>query len=152
MNRTEGQVETLISPTVASLGCSVWGVEYLSQGKYSKLRIYIDKAGGVTVDDCAEVSRHVSDLLDVEDLIAPSYELEVSSPGLDRILFKPEQYAQHVGEELDVRLNYPFEGRRRLIGQLAGFENDEVLLHLEETEYVLPIENIRLARIVPNFD
>lgn len=152
MNNTELQVEALVAPTITSLGCSIWGVEYLSQGKYSKLRIYIEKTDGVTVDDCAAVSRHVGDLLDIEDLISPSYELEVSSPGMDRILFKPEQYMQHVGEQLDVRLNFPFEGRRRFIGQLAGLENDEVLLRVEDTEYVLPIENIRVARIVPTYE
>lgn len=141
-----------MAPTVTSLGCSVWGVEYLAKGQYSKLRIYIEKADGVTVDDCAAVSRHVGDLLDIEDLIAPKYELEVSSPGMDRILFKPEHYAEFVGEQLDVRLNFPFEGRRRFVGQLAGLEKDEVLLRLDDAEYVLPIENIRVARVVPTFE
>ena len=130
----------------------MWGVEYLSQGKHSKLRVYIDKDGGVTVDDCAAASRHISDLLDVEELITAAYDLEVSSPGMDRILFKPEQYQKSVGAQVDVRLNFPFEGRRRFVGLLAGVENNEALVHVDDTEYVLPIENVRLARVVPQFD
>ena len=87
-----------MAPTVESLGCSIWGVEYLSQGKHTKLRLYIDRSEGVTVDDCADVSRHVSDVLDVEEILSAAYTLEVSSPGMDRILFKESQYAESVGE------------------------------------------------------
>lgn len=152
MNRKEQQVEDLLSPTVESLGCSIWGVEYLSQGRYSKLRLYIEREGGVDVDNCAEVSRHVSDLLDVEEFSNDAYTLEVSSPGMDRILFKEDQYPPYVGQSIEVRLNFPFEGRKKFTGTLAGLEDHSVVLQADGEEFVLPIENIQRARVVPAFE
>ena len=135
-----------------ALDATVWGVEYLNQGKYSLLRIYVERDAGVSVDLCAEVSRHVSDLLDVEEILPSAYTLEVSSPGMDRLLFKGKQYSAHVGERLDVRLNYPFEGRKKIVGTLAGLEDDSVVLQVDDEEYLLPLENVQKARIVPVFD
>ncbi len=152
MNNKELQIEELITPTIEALQAQVWGVEYLSQGKYSLLRIYIEREEGVSVDLCAEASRHVSDLLDVEEIMPEAYTLEVSSPGMDRLLFKPEQYEAHVGEKLDVRLSYPFEGRKKMVGLLAGIEDNSVVLQLDSDEYLLPLENVQKARVVPVFD
>ena len=152
MNRKEKQVEELLAPTVESLGCSIWGVEFLTQGKHTKLRLYIDRDVGVTVDDCANVSRHLSDMLDVEELISGAYTLEVSSPGMDRILFKESQFADSVGEQVDVRLNFPFEGRRKFIGMLAGVQDSMAVVQIDEDEYLLPLENIQRARVIPVFD
>ena len=152
MNNKELQIEDLITPTVEALGAQVWGVEYLNQGKYSVLRIYVEREEGVSVDLCADVSRHVSDLLDVEEILPSAYTLEVSSPGMDRLLFRDSQYLAHVGEKLDVRLNYPFEGRKKIVGLLAGMEDNSVVLQVEDNEYLLPIENVQKARIVPVFD
>lgn len=152
MNRKEQEIEALLKPAVESLDCELWGVEYLSQGRHSKLRLYIERPEGVSIDDCERVSREASDLLDVEDLVSESYTLEVSSPGMDRILFKPAHFASSVGEQVDVRLNFPFEGRKRFVGLLAGFEDGEAVVRLEDEEYVLPIENIQRARLVPQFD
>ena len=130
----------------------MWGVEYLSQGKYSVLRIYVEREDGVSVDLCADVSRHVSDLLDVEEILPEAYTLEVSSPGMDRLLFKGAQYENHVGERIDVRLNYPFEGRKKIIGLLAGLEDNSVVVQVDGDEYLLPLENVQKARVVPVFD
>ena len=152
MKNKELQIEELIVPTVEALGVCVWGVEYLHQGKYSLLRIFVEREEGVSVDLCAEVSRHVSDLLDVEEIMPSAYTLEVSSPGMDRLLFKIEQYAAHVGERLAVRLSYPFEGRKKIVGTLAGLEDNSVVLQVDEDEYLLPLENVQKARIVPVFD
>lgn len=91
-------------------------------------------------------------MLDVEDVISTAYTLEVSSPGMDRILFKPVHYERNVGAIVDVRLHYPFEGSKRVIGVLAGIEDEEVLVQVEDQEYVLPLENIQRARLVPQFD
>ena len=151
MNNKELQIDELITPTVESLGCMVWGVEYISQGKHSVLRVYIDGEDGINVDLCAEVSRHVSDLLDVEETVPMAYTLEVSSPGMDRLLFKEAQYLECIGEQVEVRLNFPFEGRKKIIGLLAGIEDRNVVLQGAEEEYLLPLENIQKARIVPNF-
>ena len=152
LNVREIQIEELIAPTVESLGCEVWGIEYLSQGKYSKLLIYIDREGGIDVDLCAAVSRHVSDLLDIEELISSRYTLEVSSPGMDRVLFKEKHYIEHVGERVEIRLNYPFEGRKRITGVLAGVEDHMAIVQEAENEYLLPLENVQKARLVPSFD
>ncbi len=152
MNSKEKQLENLIAPTVTALGCELWGLEYMAQGRRSLLRIYIERADGVSVEDCERVSRQVSGLLDVEDPIKTNYTLEVSSPGLDRLLFRAEQYQRYLGETLDVRLNFPFEGRRKFVGQLAGLEEGDVVLRVDDTEYLLPLENIQRARIVPTFE
>ncbi len=146
-------METLLAPTVARLGCVIWGVELLSHGRHSKLRLFIDNPeGGVSIDDCARVSRQVSDVLDVEDTFPQSYTLEVSSPGMDRILFNAEQFVANIGETVDVRLNFPLEGQKRIVGLLAGVENDEAIVRVKEEEYLLPLENVQRARIVPQFD
>jgi ribosome maturation factor RimP len=113
--------------------------------------VYIDGEDGINVDLCAEVSRHVSDLLDVEEMMPMAYTLEVSSPGMDRLLFKEAQFLECMGERLEVRLNFPFEGRKKIIGLLAGIEDRNVVLQEAEEEYLLPLENIQKARIVPNF-
>ncbi len=152
MNRTEQKVEALLRMTVEGMGCEIWGVEFLSQGRHSKLRLYIDKADGVSIDDCEKVSRQVSDVLDVENMFTKGYTLEVSSPGMDRILFNAEQYESHVGETVDVRLNFPLEGKKRVVGLLAGVENAEAIVQADGEEYVLPLENVQRARIVPQFD
>lgn len=152
MTKKERELESLLAPTVAAMGLRVWGIEYLGQGKHSVLRIYIDRDEGVTIEDCESVSKQVSELLDVEGTLTASYTLEVSSPGMDRLLFKPEQYAESIGETVDVRLNYPFEGRRRVVGALTGLENDEVVVQVEDSEYLIPLSNVQRARIVPRFE
>ena len=156
MNTKEKRVETLLTPTVESLDCEIWGVELMSQGPHSRLRVYIDRPDGVSVEDCERVSRHVSDVLDVEDVLQQSYTLEVSSPGMDRILFNADQYAANVGQQVEVRLNYPFEGRKRIVGLLAGVEDDDafgqVIVQVDDEEFLLPLENVQRARIVPQFD
>jgi len=153
LNTREKDIERLVTPSVEALGCELWGVEFMSQGRHSKLRIYIERPdGGVTIDDCERVSRDVGDLLDVEDVMPQSYTLEVSSPGMDRILFRADQYARNVGETVDVRLHFPFEGSKRVVGVLAGIEDEQVVVQVGEDEYVLPLENIQRARLVPRFD
>jgi ribosome maturation factor RimP len=146
------QLEAMITPVVESLNCGLWGIDLQTQGRNSTLRIYIDRENGVSVEDCESVSRRVSALMDVEEPLPGNYTLEVSSPGMDRILFRMEQYAESIGETVDVRLIRPFEGRRRLTGVLAGIEDDEIVLRVEEDEYLLPLEWIQRARIVPRFD
>lgn len=146
------EIEALIAPLVVALDCALWGIDLQQQGRHSVLRIYIDREDGVSVEDCEAVSRRVSAVLDVEEPLPGNYTLEVSSPGMDRILFRLEQYAESVGETVDVRLIRPFEGRKRLTGVLAGLEDDEIVLRVGDDEYLLPLEWIQRARIVPRFD
>ena len=175
MTNKERELEQLLAPTVKALGCEIWGIEYRPRGRgRSTLKLYIDSADGVTIDDCERVSHQVSALLDVEDPIVDRYRLEVSSPGLDRVLFHREQYLANVGRWVDVRLTFPFEGRRHVKGQLAGIEGQDVIVRPQSTdkqptanaapsendesdendeavEYMLPLEQIQRARIVPEF-
>lgn len=142
----------LIEPVVAAMGFDLWGIDYLSQGKHTRLVIYIDHAAGVSVDHCADISRQISGVLDVEDPIAGEYRLEVSSPGMDRPLFTLDQFARYAGHEVALKLRAPYEGRRKFQGLLAGIEADEVLLQLDGEEYCFPIESIDQARVVPRFE
>ena len=143
------QLNDLIRPVVEGLGCELWGIEHLSMGRHSTLKIFIDSPNGVDIEDCARISRQVSSLLDVEDPVSGEYTLEVSSPGLDRRLFRLEQYPDYVGQLLQVRLKRPFEGKRKMTGQLRGVEDDEVVLGFEDEEVILPFEEIERANVVP---
>ena len=146
----EQELEALLTPTVRQLGCELWGLEYRPWGRRrATLKLYIDAPDGVTIDDCERVSRQVSALLDVEDPIASAYRLEVSSPGLDRALFRREHYQASIGEQVDVRLALPLDGRRRVEGQLVGIEDDDVVVRDGEQEYLLPLGHILRTRVVP---
>ena len=146
------QLQALLAPVVEALGYVCWGVEYISQGRHSLLRVYIDHPNGILVEDCEAVSRQVSGVLDVEDPITNEYTLEVSSPGMDRPLFTLEQFAAHAGEQVKVKLRSPFEGRRNFQGLLRGVEDQDVVVQVDEHEYLLPIEMIDKANVVPRFE
>jgi ribosome maturation factor RimP len=146
------QLQALLAPVVEALGYQCWGVEFISQGRHSLLRVYIDLPDGVLIEDCEKVSRQISGVLDVEDPISGEYTLEVSSPGMDRPLFTLEQFAAHVGEQVKIRLRSPYEGRRNFQGLLRGVEEQDVVVQVDEHEYLLPIDSIDKANIIPRFD
>ena len=148
MNKTIGIVAELVEPTIEALGMQLWGIEHIAQGKYTLLRIYIDKQDGILVEDCAEVSRHVSALLDVEDPITGEYTLEVSSPGLDRPLFTAEQFEQFAGEEVKVRLKVAREGRRKFRGIIDRVEGRNIFLKCEDELFEIPHVDIEKAELV----
>ncbi|MFE8070730.1 ribosome maturation factor RimP [Marinobacteraceae bacterium S3BR75-40.1] len=151
MSRKTAQIEALLAPVIEGMGYELWGIEYLSQGKHSLLRVFIDRAEGITVDDCEAVSRQISGVMDVEDPIQSAYTLEVSSPGMDRPLFKLEHYERYAGHRVQLRLRAPFEGRRKFEGILKGVDGEDVVLVVDEHEYLLPWDGIEVARIVPVF-
>ncbi|WP_054994875.1 ribosome maturation factor RimP [Pseudomonas ficuserectae] len=146
------QLQDLLASVVVALGYQCWGIDFSSQGKHSVLRIYIDKEGGALVDDCAIVSRQISGVLDVEDPISTEYTLEVSSPGMERPLFTIEQFASYAGEQVKIKLRSPFEGRRNFQGLLRGVEEQDVVVQVEDHEFLLPIDMIDKANIIPTFD
>ncbi len=152
MASVQETLHKLIAPVVESLGCELWGLEYLTQGRQATLRIFIEKDEGVALEDCEKVSRQVSSVMDVEDPISSHYTLEVSSPGMDRPLFTLEHFKRSVGEKVLVKLSRKFEDRKKITGVIAGTENDEVILRVDEEEYLLPIELIEKANIVPTFN
>lgn len=151
VHQAPAEWRNLIKPVVDGLGFELVGIEYQPAGRHSVLRIYIDGADGITVDDCATVSHHVSGLLDVEDLIRGQYTLEVSSPGLDRPLFTIEDFEKYNGRDVQVRLDTPLNGRRRFKGRLLGVGNGVVRVLVDEEETSLPLLHIEQARLVPEF-
>jgi ribosome maturation factor RimP len=155
------EITQLLAPTVASLDLELLGVDYLPSPGGAVLRLYIDvpaeRAGegeepqAVTIDDCEAVSREVSAQLDVEDPISGHYTLEVSSPGVDRPLFTPEQFARFIGETAKVGLKLPQDGRRRLTGTIAAVEGGTVKFIVDGAELAIGFDNIDKARLVPDW-
>ena len=146
------QLDDILRPVIEGLGYDCWGIQFLSQGKHSVLRIFIDHDDGISVDDCERVSRQISGVMDVEDPIRAQYTLEVSSPGMDCPLFSLAQYERFTGSLISLQLRMPFEGRRKFQGVLSGVDGDEVLLVVDDHELQLPFESIESARVVPVFD
>jgi len=144
-------LETLIEPVVSSMGYELVGVEFLSQGRHSILRIYIDKEGGINVDDCSEVSGQVSAMLDVEDPIKGEYSLEVSSPGLDRPLFTLAHYEKFKGQKCNMRMKMPVDGQRKFTGTIQSTTEDAVVLEIDGKLFTLSFNMIDKANIVPEF-
>lgn len=145
---TVDSVTRLIEPAIAGLGYELVGVEYLPNRRGSTLRIYIDKPGGVGVDDCALVSQQVSGVLDVEDPIPGQYTLEVSSPGLNRPVFKSSDYDRFAGERIRVRLTGLHEGRRKITGSLLGLREGAVVIDEDGVEHRVPLEWIDKANLL----
>jgi ribosome maturation factor RimP len=140
-----------IEPVVIGLGYEFWGYEFSSGRTKAYLRVYIDKQEGVTLDDCTRVSHQMSGVLDVEDPIKGPYTLEISSPGLDRPLFKKAHYQRFFGQRVKVRLKWQMNGRRNFTGQLQGLDGDNVIVLIDGARYSLPLEAIDRARLVPEF-
>ena len=151
MARESAELRKLIEPAVTVLGYELVGVEFI-HGKSGLLRIYIDHDDGIGVDDCKAVSYQVSGLLDVEDPIRGHYTLEVSSPGLDRPLFRARDYERFAGHEVKLRLSVPVDGRRRFTGTLVGLRDEQVVVKMEDEELVVPLHEIDQARLVPDYD
>ncbi|WP_226595857.1 ribosome maturation factor RimP [Marinobacter nauticus] len=147
------QLEDILRPVVEGLGYEFWGIEFRSHGHHSKLRVFIDDAeNGIAIDDCEKVSRQVSGVMDVEDPIQTEYTLEVSSPGMDRPLFRLEQYEAFIGHKVQIKLRIAFEGRRKFLGLIKGVEGDDVVVVVDDHEYLLPFDSIEKANIVPVFE
>lgn len=124
MSKVTDLTAQLAQPLVQAAGCTLWDTEYVKEGGAWYLRVYIDKEGGVSIDDCEAVSRPLSDKLDELDPIQGSYTLEVSSAGADRVLKKPEQFRQFVGSEVECRLYRPRDGQREFVGILKEYRED----------------------------
>ena len=140
-------IQGFAEPLVAEMGMELVDVQYLREGHGWVLRFFIDKEGGVAIDDCALVSREISAYLEVEDLVAHAYHLEVSSPGLERPLKKKEDFVRFVDRKVRVKLRQPVGDQRVLIGTLCGLEGETVVLMLEEGKVFIDMENISKARL-----
>jgi ribosome maturation factor RimP len=153
MAKITDKIVTLIDPVVMDLGYELVGIEYISSGKHSVLRIYIDSDSGVGVDDCEVVSRQVSAIFDVEDPISSQYNLEVSSPGIDRPLFNLGHYQRFLGHEVKLRLVRPINGQRKFRGTIGSVSelNNTIELLTEIDAVILDIDMIEKANLVANF-
>ena len=151
MAKFEHKLTDMLRPAVEETGKTLLGCEFISAGNHSVLRLFIDHENGIEVDDCAEVSRQVGAILDVEDPISSEYSLEVSSPGLDRPLFDLSQFQGLIGETINVKLSIPLNGRRKFKGKLESIENDTLVVLLDGEEYELIYSNVDKANLVYNF-
>ncbi len=151
MSQLEQKLTDMLVSPVEALGFEFVGVEFVRAGKHSTLRVYIDHPEGITVDHCADVSHQVSAVLDVEDPISTEYNLEVSSPGMDRPLFKASHYADCIDEVVSIRLRMPMDNRRNFKGKLLSVDENNLTIEVDGQEYTLVIMNIEKGNLVPSF-
>ena len=126
MSKITDRVTALAMPIVQEEGCSLWDVEYVREAGYWYLRVFIDKEGGVSIDDCERISRRLDPILDEEDPIPDSYVFEVGSAGAERELKRPSDFEQFMGSQVEVRLYQPVKGSKTFVGTLAGYDNGKV--------------------------
>ena len=146
------KVRAIAAPLASAEGLELVDVELAGAGGRTTLRVYIDREGGVSLDDCSSVSRAVSAALDVEDPMEGAYDLEVSSPGLDRPLRTPEHFRQFAGEKVRVKAYGPvpeLENRKTFVGTLGGFEDGRVLVEVDGKPFRVPLEQVAKAHLEP---
>ena len=151
MAKVTDTVAALAKPVAEAAGCSLWDVEYIKEAGQWFLRLYIDKAEGVSIEDCEAVSRPVSDLLDEADPIEGSYVFEVSSAGADRVLKTPEHFAQFMDAEVEIKLYRPRDGRKEHVGFLRGYSEGNVTVDINGEEIEFTKQELALVRLYPRF-
>lgn len=147
----EARTVALLEPVTARFGCEIYDVEYVKEGSEYYLRCYIDKPGGVNINDCENVSRALSDKLDEEDFIAGTYILEVSSPGLGRALKKDSHLQKSIGEVVELKTYRPIDKCKEFSGVLKAFDKDTVTISTEEKETVFQRSDVALIRLALDF-
>lgn len=151
MTGLERQLTEMLEAPVAASGYELVGLEFVRAGEFSTLRIYIDHENGITVDACAEVSHQVSAVLDVEDPITVAYNLEVSSPGLERPLFKAAHYKQFIGHEVSIVLKMAVANRRKWKGIIDAVDGETVSVIVDGQAQDFALSNIAKANLIPKF-
>lgn len=149
MASIEDNLSRLITPLVEGLDLEFWGLELVRPGGTRILRIYIDSPSGITMADCVRVSKQLGGVLDVEDIVAGRYELEVSSPGLDRVLFTSAHYQRFAGAMVAVRLRTMLDNRRTLQGTLGAVDDHTIEVTVDGKLYKVPLSSIERIRLVP---
>ncbi|RAX13908.1 ribosome maturation factor RimP [Photorhabdus bodei] len=150
LSTLEQKLTAMISAPVEALGFELVGLEFI-RARVSTLRIYIDSENGITVDDCADVSHQVSAVLDVEDPISVLYNLEISSPGLERPLFTVEHYQRFIGEEVSLVLRIAMQNRRKWLGIIKTVDGEIITVTVDGKDEVFALSNIQKANLVPHF-
>ncbi len=151
MQNAPDRLGQLIDEAVEPMGYELVGIEYRRGADSGLLRIYIDQDSGILLDDCVKVSRQVSAMLDVEDPLKEGYQLEVSSPGVDRPLFVKEHFVRFAGSEVRIKLRMKLDGRKKFEGVLKGIQDEDVVLDMDDETVYLPLDQIDSARLVPEF-
>ncbi len=146
---TGDELAKLLEPTVERLGYELADLEVRLGSKGGLVRVFIDKPEGIDLEDCEKVSLAVSAVLDVEDPVPGNYNLEVSSPGLDRKLTKVEHFQRFEGETVNVKMRFPMEGRRRFRGTLVSSDDENIVVEVDGESHSLPLKTIDTARLVP---
>ncbi len=144
------KIKKIITAPVEGLGYELVGIEFI-QSRQSVLRIYIDHEEGITVDSCSDVSKEVSSVLDVEDPITVPYNLEISSPGLDRPLFTARHYAQFIGEKVNLMLRMAIQNQRKWQGIIKSVDGESIIVAVNQKDEVFALSNIQKANLVPHF-
>ena len=137
----------LFEPEITAIGFELLGIELIKNGHISLLRVYIDKFEGVNIDDCVLVSQQLTGLLDVKEPIKGQYNLEVSSPGIDRPLFTDEQLKKHIGHIVMIKLREKYRGKRKITGVLEAVDNLEIIIKCNENNEKIPSELIDKAKL-----
>jgi len=142
------RIQQVVAPIVESFGCELWAVEYLPQGDRALLQVFVDKTGGVTLDDCKKISKQLGTVLEVEGVIRGQYLLEVSSPGIGRRLYQLAHYQRYLGEEIKLTLHQAQQERRHLKGIIREVEQQHLVLEVAGQIWQLPFDNIAKASVV----
>lgn len=142
----EAKTTELIQPVVEANGVELFDVDYVKEGSDWYLRVYIDKEGGVTIDDCQNVSRAFNEILDRENYIDDQYIFEVSSPGLTRPLKKEKDYEKSIGRLLDIKLYKPVEGKKEYAGILKEYNKDIIIIESDDTQITIERSNLAMIR------
>ncbi|WP_028320958.1 ribosome maturation factor RimP [Desulfatiglans anilini] len=145
-------VEELIDPVLQEQGCELVDLEYLQEGGRWILRIFVDLPGGITLEDCARLSREIGDLLDIRDVVEHEYVLEVSSPGLDRPLRKAKHFEGAIGKRVRIATRSPVEGRKNFQGVLETFTGDTLQVAVDKHTFQIPLHVVRKANLIYEFD
>ena len=151
MASLESKLIEMLEPAVQAAGYELWGLEFVRAGRHSTLRVFIDHENGITVDDCADCSRQMSAVLDVEDPISSEYNLEVSSPGMDRPLFTLDQYKAFVGQDVSVKTRLAQAGQRKFSGTLLSVDSDMLSIQTQTQVVDLMFENIEKGNLLAKF-
>jgi ribosome maturation factor RimP len=141
----------LFEPVITGMGYELIEIEHFPSPKHGVLRLYIDKEGGVTIDDCSVVSQQISALIDVEDPVKGQFNLEISSPGMDRPLRRLKDFQRFTGSRVKLKTAMPLDGQRNFTGQLLSADEDYVVIETDSEEISIPMDALDKARIVPEF-
>lgn len=151
MAKVTDAVTALAAPLAEEAGCSIWDVEYVREAGAWFLRVYIDRAEGISISHCEAVARPLSEILDESDPIEGSYTLEISSAGADRVLKYPAHFQQFIGTEVEVRLYRPHEGNKEWIGFLSAYEDGDITITIDETTTRFEKKDVAMVRLYPRF-